>query len=200
MACLGRRLRVAVRPAPELTLGAGEQSRPARATNDAGCPNKNATRPVSTFECDIGYSRVVVDGDYAFVSGTTGFDYAAMTIANRSSKTGSAGLREHRASAGIGRLITCRCRASPLHRAERRRLRALLADAAPLFRWGAAGGDDDRCGAVRSAHEDRNRSDGPAGRPLAPLIDFSYVDSMMAESPILPEEKASCVNSCFSSR
>ncbi|HEY6644965.1 RidA family protein [Povalibacter sp.] len=35
----------------------------------------------STFERDIGYSRAVVDGDWVFVSGTTGFDYAAMTIA-----------------------------------------------------------------------------------------------------------------------
>jgi enamine deaminase RidA (YjgF/YER057c/UK114 family) len=34
----------------------------------------------SPFERDIGYSRVVVDGEWAFVSGTTGFDYAAMTI------------------------------------------------------------------------------------------------------------------------
>ena len=34
----------------------------------------------STFETDIGYSRAVVDGDWIFVSGTTGFDYATMTI------------------------------------------------------------------------------------------------------------------------
>lgn len=34
----------------------------------------------STFETDIGYSRAVVDGDWVFVSGTTGFDYATMTI------------------------------------------------------------------------------------------------------------------------
>ncbi len=34
----------------------------------------------STFEADIGYSRAVVQGDWVFVSGTTGFDYAAMTI------------------------------------------------------------------------------------------------------------------------
>ena len=34
----------------------------------------------STFERDIGYARAVVDGDWIFVSGTTGFDYAAMTI------------------------------------------------------------------------------------------------------------------------
>jgi len=36
----------------------------------------------STFEKEIGYSRAVVDGDWVFVSGTTGFDYASMTIAN----------------------------------------------------------------------------------------------------------------------
>ena len=36
----------------------------------------------SSFERDIGYSRAVVDGDWIFVSGTTGFDYAAMTIAD----------------------------------------------------------------------------------------------------------------------
>ena len=35
----------------------------------------------STFERDIGYSRAVVDGEWVFVSGTTGFDYSTMTIA-----------------------------------------------------------------------------------------------------------------------
>ena len=34
----------------------------------------------SSFEADIGYSRAVVDGDWIFVSGTTGFDYLHMTI------------------------------------------------------------------------------------------------------------------------
>jgi enamine deaminase RidA (YjgF/YER057c/UK114 family) len=36
----------------------------------------------SRFEEEIGYSRAVVDGDWIFVSGTTGFDYAAMTISD----------------------------------------------------------------------------------------------------------------------
>ena len=36
----------------------------------------------SSFEADIAYSRAVVDGDWVFVSGTTGFDYATMTIAD----------------------------------------------------------------------------------------------------------------------
>ena len=36
----------------------------------------------SQFEHDIGYSRAVVDGEWVFVSGTTGFDYATMTISD----------------------------------------------------------------------------------------------------------------------
>lgn len=36
----------------------------------------------STFEQEIGYSRAVVDGDWVFVSGTTGFDYSTMTISD----------------------------------------------------------------------------------------------------------------------
>lgn len=36
----------------------------------------------SKFEAEIGYSRAVVDGEWCFVSGTTGFDYAAMTISD----------------------------------------------------------------------------------------------------------------------
>ena len=36
----------------------------------------------SKFESEIGYSRAVVDGDWMFVSGTTGFDYATMRISD----------------------------------------------------------------------------------------------------------------------
>ncbi len=34
----------------------------------------------SPYEAQIGYSRAVADGDWVFVSGTTGFDYATMSI------------------------------------------------------------------------------------------------------------------------
>jgi enamine deaminase RidA (YjgF/YER057c/UK114 family) len=36
----------------------------------------------STFEEQIGYSRAVVDGDWVFVAGTTGFNYEAMSISD----------------------------------------------------------------------------------------------------------------------
>ena len=36
----------------------------------------------SQFEHDIGYSRAVADGEWVFVSGTTGFNYATMTISD----------------------------------------------------------------------------------------------------------------------
>ncbi len=36
----------------------------------------------STFEAQIGYSRAIVAGPWVFVSGTTGFDYTTMTIAD----------------------------------------------------------------------------------------------------------------------
>jgi enamine deaminase RidA (YjgF/YER057c/UK114 family) len=36
----------------------------------------------SLFEAEAGYSRAVVDGEWVFVAGTTGFDYTAMTIAD----------------------------------------------------------------------------------------------------------------------
>jgi len=36
----------------------------------------------SPFERDIGYSRAVVDGEWVFVSGTTGFDYQTMAISD----------------------------------------------------------------------------------------------------------------------
>ena len=34
----------------------------------------------SSFEAQIGYSRAIVDGNWVFVSGTTGYNYENMTI------------------------------------------------------------------------------------------------------------------------
>lgn len=42
--------------------------------------NRRLISSGSPFERDYGYSRAVVDGDFVYVSGTTGYDYAAMTM------------------------------------------------------------------------------------------------------------------------
>ena len=44
--------------------------------------NRQLISSGSSFEAQIGYSRAVVAGDWVFVSGTTGFDYATMTISD----------------------------------------------------------------------------------------------------------------------
>ena len=50
------------------------------ASADTVAPVRRLISSGSTFEEQIGYSRAVVDGDWIHVSGTTGFDYATMTI------------------------------------------------------------------------------------------------------------------------
>ena len=42
--------------------------------------SRRLTSTGSPFEKTAGYSRAVIDGDFAFVSGTTGYDYATMTM------------------------------------------------------------------------------------------------------------------------
>jgi enamine deaminase RidA (YjgF/YER057c/UK114 family) len=50
--------------------------------SDGEVMNRKLLSSGSTFEEQIGYSRAVVAGDWVFVSGTTGFDYSTMTIAD----------------------------------------------------------------------------------------------------------------------
>lgn len=44
--------------------------------------NRKLISSGSPFEQKIGYSRAVADGRWIFASGTTGFDYATMTISD----------------------------------------------------------------------------------------------------------------------
>jgi enamine deaminase RidA (YjgF/YER057c/UK114 family) len=53
----------------------------------------------SPFEAKIGYSRAVVDGDMVYVSGTTGYDYATMTMPE------DAGAQARNALASINRAL-----------------------------------------------------------------------------------------------
>jgi formimidoylglutamate deiminase len=49
---------------------------------DTVAPVRRLISSGSSFEEQIGYSRAVVDGDWVHVSGTTGFDYATMTMSD----------------------------------------------------------------------------------------------------------------------
>jgi len=52
------------------------------AASPVAMTNRQLISSGSSFEAQIGYSRAVVAGDWVFVSGTTGFDYASMTISD----------------------------------------------------------------------------------------------------------------------
>ncbi len=60
---------------------------PSNTCQAAQNPHHRMTRQLissdSPFEEQIAYSRAVVQGDWIFVSGTTGFDYASMRIAEK---------------------------------------------------------------------------------------------------------------------
>ena len=47
----------------------------------------------SKFEAEFAYSRAVVEGEFVFVSGTTGFDYRAMTISENAAEQAEQALR-----------------------------------------------------------------------------------------------------------
>jgi enamine deaminase RidA (YjgF/YER057c/UK114 family) len=67
----------------------------------------------SSFEREIGYSRAVADGDWVFVSGTTGFHYDTMTISSNVVEQAEQCLRnidKALAEAGSGRADIVRVR------------------------------------------------------------------------------------------
>jgi 2-iminobutanoate/2-iminopropanoate deaminase len=54
----------------------------------------------SPFEAEAGYSRAVIDGEWVFVAGTTGFDYALMTISDDAAEQARQALRNIEAALG----------------------------------------------------------------------------------------------------
>jgi enamine deaminase RidA (YjgF/YER057c/UK114 family) len=60
----------------------GQQSEARAVINATRTMNRKLISSGSPFEAEIAYSRAVVHDDWIFVSGTTGFDYATMTIAD----------------------------------------------------------------------------------------------------------------------
>ena len=54
----------------------------------------------SPFEEEFAYSRAVVQGEWCFVAGTTGYDYATMTMPADAALAGPRGARDDRAGSG----------------------------------------------------------------------------------------------------
>lgn len=52
----------------------------------------------SKFEAEIGYSRAIVDGEWMWVSGTTGFNYETMTISEDVAEQADQALRNIQAA------------------------------------------------------------------------------------------------------
>src|SRR5882724_2342937 len=66
-----------------MTVCAGLRNNP----RNSGSPDmRRLISSGSRFEEEIGYSRAVVDGEWVFVSGTTGYDYSTMAISDNVSE------------------------------------------------------------------------------------------------------------------
>ncbi len=114
----------------------------------------------STFEAEIGYSRAVVDGDWVFVSGTTGFDYSTMTIPDGVVAQAEQCMRNivhalEQAGASVRDVV--RVTYVLPNAAEFEQTWPVLAQ---ILRRDSTRRDDDLGEAGRSTDEDRNRSDG----------------------------------------
>jgi hypothetical protein len=116
----------------------------------------------STFEAEIGYSRAVAQGPWVFVSGTTGFDYATMSISSDLGEQTEQCLQNiaaalEQAGASLRDVVRVTWRGVP----------RVLADPAQVLRGGPPGGDDDLGWPRRSQNEDRDRGHGAQERVMA---------------------------------
>jgi len=119
----------------------------------------------SPFEAQGGFSRAVVDGEWVFVAGTTGFDYIAMTISDDPAEQTQQALRNiERALAEAGRQPR-RYRAGALLRPRPGGLAADHAGARRSLRDDPAGGDRDHLRPRRSAHEIEVTARRATGKP-----------------------------------
>lgn len=129
--------------------------------------NRRLISSGSSFEREIGYSRAVVDGEWVFVSGTTGFDYQSMRISENLLEQAEQCLRNITSAleqAGTGLRDVVRV----TYILPGRGLPSMLADPQEILRRCATRRDDDLGGIGRPPDTNRNRGDGtPAGRPLS---------------------------------
>lgn len=128
--------------------------------------NRRLISSGSTFEELIGYSRAVVDGDWIFVSGTTGFDYATMSISENLLEQTEQCLKNIE-SVPSGRFNTEGRRPGPIHPSERFGFRAMLARTLEVFRRCPPIRDHDLSRTGRSSNANRNSGHCSKARMIA---------------------------------
>lgn len=115
----------------------------------------------SKFEAEIGYSRAIVDGDWIWVSGTTGFNYETMTISDSVTEQAEQTIKNIKAAMEkAGFSLSDVVRATTLPRWQG--LRALLAGAPPHFGDIRPASTATIPVALSTAHEHRDPSDRQA--------------------------------------
>ena len=116
----------------------------------------------SPFEKTAGYSRAVVQGDWCFVSGTTGYDYATMTMPDSveaQARNCLATIAQALADGGFAMADVVRAH---YYLTDAAFVDRGLPDPRRGFRRYPAGGDDDHLRPQQARDEDRDRSDGAA--------------------------------------
>jgi enamine deaminase RidA (YjgF/YER057c/UK114 family) len=118
--------------------------------------NRTLISSGSPFEEQIAYSRAVVQGDWIFVSGTTGFDYETMTISPVIEDQATQCLENIKAAlAQAGATLADVVRVHYIL-PNGQRLRTMLAGAQDLLRAGSSSRDDDLGQPARSSHAHRD--------------------------------------------
>ena len=111
----------------------------------------------STFEAEIGYSRAVVQGDWVFISGTTGFDYSTMTISDSLLEQTEQCLKNIESAlskAGASLRDVVRVTYVLPNGGD---FSEVLASSPQVLRGSPPSGHDDFCGPFGSAHANRGR-------------------------------------------
>ena len=118
----------------------------------------------SSFEKLAGFSRAVVDGDWVFVSGTTGYDYATMTISpdlEAQTRQTFANIATALAQAGCTLDDVVRVHYYLTDQSYFEKVAPICGE---YFKNARPAATALICGLVDAGDEDRNRGDGPAPR------------------------------------
>ncbi len=126
----------------------------------------------SPFEKTAGYSRAVVEGEWCFVSGTTGYNYATMTMPDSVEEQTRNCLSTIRAALEEGGFAMADVVRAHYYITDAAYRGPRFSDPRRGFRRDPAGGDDDRLRPEQARNEDRDRGDGAEAALLTGPVAF----------------------------